>query len=100
MLPLDLQLDLNKKYNKPDTVYVAVESEKDSSEVSNLVHKSASTRSRVTRKYRKRHIPLARPDTLVKKPVDVGREENPTDTIGPPKASIILIVDGEEVYKR
>ena len=56
--------------------------------------------ARVESKRQCNSIPAIMPDTIPYKDVDVGREENPTDTIGPPKESIILIVDGEEVYKR
>ena len=68
-------------------------------------------------KYRTKYLPapdtestIAQPDSpntpveidteAIKNQAGVVREEQTTDTIGPPKESIILIVDGEEVYKR
>lgn len=98
-LPLDLQLDLEKKYEKPpevihDTIYdtkiVYVKSKRKA--------KSTLPYAQVQRKGDS--IPAAIPDTPVMEKVDVDREEHTTDTIGPPKASIILIIDGKEVYKR
>ena len=102
MLPLDIQLDLNKRDKElPDTVYVPNDTMfvKTPDIVVNLVRKHASTQARATMKRVGDSIPAAIPDTLVKNKVDVGREEQPTDTIRSP-GSVILIVDGEEVYKR
>lgn len=102
MLPLDVQLDLNKRDKElPDTVYVPNDTMfvKTPDIVINLVRKHASTQARATMKRVGDSIPAAIPDTLVKNKVDVGREEQPTDTIRSP-GSVILIVDGEEVYKR
>jgi hypothetical protein len=102
MLPLDVQLDLNKRDKElPDTVYVPNDTMfvKTPDIVINLVRKHASTQARATMKRVGDSIPAAIPDTLVKNKVDVGREEQPTDTIRSPR-SIILIVDNEEVYKR
>ena len=44
--------------------------------------------------------PVSLIDTIEKNKVCGDREEYTPDTIGPPKESIILVVDGEEVYKR
>ena len=98
-LPLDLQLDLEKKYDKPpevihDTIYdtkiVYVKSKRKAK--STLPYAQAQRKGDST--------PAAIPDTPVMEKVDAAREEHTADTIGPPKASIILIIDGKEVYKR
>lgn len=102
-LPLDLQLDLEKDTTcatcteqcTRDTVY------KDS-----IVYKyrikyvPMPEKARATAKRLGDSIPAALPDSPVVNNFGTGREEQPVDTIGPPKESIILIVDGEEVYKR
>jgi hypothetical protein len=101
-LPLDLQLSLEKdttcqeclgNTTVPDTVY------RDS-----IVYKIKYVRepkpARATAKRLGDSIPAVLPDAPVVNNFGAGREENPADTIGPPKESIILIVDGEEVYKR
>ncbi len=102
-LPLDLQLDLEKKYNrdKPtevihDTVYVDTPNPKKGASIK---RKKKSTASYAGSKRKGDSIPAFIPDVPMPD-VDVGREENTTDTIGTPKVSIILIVDGKEVYKR
>ena len=100
-LPLDVQLDLDKKYkHDPDTVYLPGE-----------------TVIKYKTKYKTKYLSapdtesmVARPDSLstpvemdigaIKNQAGVVREEQTTDNIGPPKESIILVVDGEEVYKR
>ena len=101
--PLDLRLTAENEYKKDDakepkvirdTIY------KDKIVYKYRTRKSSSTMARVESKRQCNSIPAIMPDTIPYKDVDVGREENPTDTIGPPKESIILIVDGEEVYKR
>ena len=101
--PLDLRLTAENKYKKDDT--------KDPEVIRDTVYqdkivyryrtrRATSTVPRVESKRQCDSIPAIMPDTIPYKNVDVGREENPTDTVGPPKESIILIVDGEEVYKR
>lgn len=101
--PLDLRLTAENEYKKDDakepkvirdTIY------KDKIVYKYRTRKSSSTMARVESKRQCNSTPAIMPDTIPYKDVDVGREENPTDTIGPPKESIILIVDGEEVYKR
>jgi hypothetical protein len=100
-LPLDVQLDLEKKYTKTDTVYVPQElmvvAEKSKSITKS---RSAHTRKSTVSKRQELRSPVVEPDTLMKSQVCGDREEYTPDTIGPPKESIILIVDGEEVYKR
>lgn len=102
--PLDLRLTAENEYKSKndtnelkvirDTVY------KDKIVYKYRTRKSSSTMARVESKRQCDSIPAIMPDTIPCKDVDVGREENPTDTIGPPKESIILIVDGKKVYKR
>ena len=100
-LPLDLQLDLKNKYKETDTVYmpsdtVFVEKIKWVKSKRKAEHITA----RAALKRQGLDIPASEPDVLVKNKVCGDREEYTPDTIGPPKASIILTVDGEEVYKR
>lgn len=101
--PLDLRLKAENEYKKDSTEEQIV--------VHDTIHhdrivyryrtrRATSTVPRVESKRQCDSIPAIMPDTIPYKNVDVGREENPTDTIGPPKESIILIVDGKEVYKR
>lgn len=99
-LPLDLQLDLEKKYVKHDTVYVPeiIVSGKEKSRVKSKV-RSAHTRKSASIRQNLRN-PAVEPDPIVKNKVCGDREEYSPDTIGPPKESIILVVDGKEVYKR
>lgn len=101
-LPLDLQLNLEKdttcqeclgNTTVPDTVY------RDSI-VYKIKYVRAPKPARATKKRLGDSIPAILPDPPVVNNFGAGREENPADTIGPPKESIILIVDGEEVYKR
>ena len=100
-LPLDLQLDLEKKYTKVDTVYTPMEIIcVSSSKVNKPKHKRAHTLAYAAAKREGQSIPAPEPDPPVKNQVCGDREENTPDTIGPPKASIILTVDGEEVYRR
>lgn len=90
-LPLDLQLDLEKKYSKTDTVYVP----------ESIVF--VKERSRGKPKVRSAHTrksTVVDTMSIMKNKVCGDREEYAPDTIGPPKESIILVVDGEEVYKR
>ena len=104
-LPLDIQLSLDKKASKSRAT------PKDSVNIIDSVRYITKVRW----KTRYRHGPhishdgtgnelaSVTPDSLSKKPVNidmVDRTENTTDTIGAPKASIILTVDGKEVYKR
>ena len=102
-LPLDLQLDLEKKYKSDetikvihDTVYADSPNPKKGGTVK---RKRKSTPPYARLKRNGDSIPAIKPD-VPKIIVDVGREENTTDTIGAPKASVILIVDGKEVYRR
>ena len=102
-LPLDLQLDLEKKYKTTDTVYV--EQSIDTVFVEKIKwtkpkQKRAHTLAYAAAKRQGQSIPAPEPDPPVKNQVCGDREENTPDTIGPPKASIILTVDGKEVYKR
>lgn len=99
-LPLDLQLDLEKKYVKHDTVYVpeSIVLVKEKSQV-NRKARSAHTRKSASIRQNLRN-PAVEPDPIVKNQVCGDREEYSPDTIGPPKESIILVVDGKEVYKR
>ena len=100
-LPLDLQLDLKNKYSKTDTVYLpsdtvfVIKQQKAKPKVRRAhTLKSASMRNQKLRS------PALEPDSIVKNKVCGDREEYTPDTIGPSKGSIILVVDGEEVYKR
>ena len=104
-LPLDIQLDLDKKASKSRAT------PKDSVNIIDSVRYITKVRWK-TRYRRGPHIShdgtgnelaSVTPDSLSKRPVNidmVDRTENTTDTIGAPKASIILTVDGKEVYKR
>ena len=100
-LPLDLQLDLEKKYSKTDTVYLPSDTV--------FVTKQQKAKPKVRRAHTLKSASMSRqslrspaynPDSIVKNKVCGDREENTPDTIGPPKGSIILVVDGKEVYKR
>lgn len=100
-LPLDLQLDLKNKYEKTDTVFIP----SDTVFVEKLVRvkpkqTAKHTMARAALKRQGLDIPASEPDSLVKYKVCGDREEYTPDSIGPPKASIILIVDDKEVYKR
>ncbi len=101
--PLDLRLTAENEYKKDDAkeqIVIRDTIYKDKIVYKYRTRKSLSTMARVESKRQCNSTPAIMPDTIPCKDVDVGREENPTDTIGPPKESIILIVDGEEVYKR
>ena len=101
--PLDLRLTAENEYKKDDTKELEVKHDtvyQDRIVYKCRKHKAKSTKPRANSKRKGKSTPAIVPDTIPKPFVDVGREENPTDTIGPPKESIILIVDGEEVYKR
>lgn len=102
-LPLDLQLSLEKDTTcheckvteVHDTIY------QDSIVYRyKIKHVPMPEKARATAKRLGDSIPAVLPDAPVVNNFGAGREENPADTIGPPKESIILIVDGEEVYKR
>jgi hypothetical protein len=102
-LPLDLQLDLKKKYKETDTVYVTQPSDTVYVEKIRWVkskHKAEHITARAALKRQGLDIPASEPDSVVRNKVCGDREEYTPDTIGPPKASIILIVDDKEVYKR
>ena len=102
-LPLDLQLDLKNKYKTTDTVYVTQPSDTVFVEKIKWVkskHKAEHTTARAALKRQGLDIPASEPDELARNNVCGDREEYTPDTIGPPKASIILIVDDKEVYKR
>ena len=102
-LPLDLQLDLEKKYIKTDTVYIPQElvvvGKTESKSLTNR-HKSKHALANAATSRQSLRSPACEPDTVVKNQACGVREEYTPDTIGPPKESIILVVDGEEVYKR
>lgn len=92
-LPLDLQLDLAKTMPKDTTPNFTIEV------------KGEKPKEKVVYKYKTRTVkvpvesvvtPIAK-DSLTTPGV---REEKAPDTIGCSKPSIILTVDGEEVYKR
>ena len=99
-LPLDVQLDLEKKYTKTDTVYVpeSIVFVKERSRVKPKVRSAHTRKSAVPKNVD--CIPVEPPDDGMKNKVCGDREEYSPDTIGPPKESIILVVDGKEVYKR
>ena len=102
-LPLDLQLDLKNKYKTTDTVYVTQPSDTVFVEKVKWVKSKQTAKHTMARAALKRQgldIPASEPDSIVKNKVCGDREEYTPDTIGPPKASIILIVDDKEVYKR
>ena len=101
--PLDLRLTAENEYKKDSTeeqIVVHDNIHHDRIGYRYRTRRATTTMPRVESKRQCDSIPAIMPDTIPYKNVDVGREENPTDTIGPPKESIILIVDGEEVYKR
>ena len=101
--PLDLQLDLKKKYKTTDTVYVKQPTDTvfvEKIKWAKPKHKPEYAEARAAMKRQGLDTPASEPDALVKPPGYGDREEHTPDTIGPPKASIILTVDGEEVYKR
>ncbi len=94
-----------ERQNKTEKEYVPLEIVvvKDTSRaprVKNLVHKKKRTSARATMKRQGLSTPAIIPDSIVNNQVRGVREENTPDTIGPPKASICLTVDGEVVYKR
>jgi hypothetical protein len=100
-LPLDLRLDMEKKYKTTDTVYIPSDTifvEKVKWVKSK--HKAEHTTARAALKRQGLDIPASEPDDIVKSKVCGDREEHTPDTIGLPKSSITLVVDGEEVYKR
>lgn len=104
-LPLDIQLDLDKRASKSRAT------PKDSINIIDSVRYITKVKWK-TRYRRGPHIShdgtgnemaAVNPDSLSRMPANydmVDRKENTTDTIGAPKASIILTVDGKEVYKR
>jgi hypothetical protein len=104
-LPLDIQLDLDKKASKSRAT------PKDSINIIDSVRYITKVKWK-TRYRRGPHISrdgtgnemaAVTPDSLSPKPANydmVDRKENTTDTIGTSKVSIILTVDGKEVYKR
>ena len=102
-LPLDLKLDLEKKYTGNDAKELKVVHDTVYKDSIVYKYRTRVVKSTIPRAEAKRlgdSIPAINPDDFIAKEVDVGREEHPTDTIGPPKESIILTVDGEVVYKR
>lgn len=103
-LPLDVQLDLNKK-TKSEKEYVpyeviVIKDTTSAPKVINPVHKKKRTSARATVKRQELGTPAIMPDSTVKNKVCGDREEYTPDSVGPPKGSICLIVDGEVVYKR
>ena len=102
-----------ERQNKTEKEYVPLEIVvvKDTSQaprVKNLVHKKKRTSARATIKRQGLSTPAITPDSIVNnqvcgvtsRTVRGVREEYTPDTIGPPKGSICLTVDGEVVYKR
>lgn len=94
-----------ERQNKTEKEYVPLEIVvvKDTSQaprVKNLVHKKKRTSARATIKRQGLSTPAIIPDSIVNNKVRGVREEYTPDTVGPPKASICLTVDGEVVYKR
>lgn len=94
-----------ERQNKTEKEYVPLEIVvvKDTSQaprVKNLVHKKKRTSARATIKRQGLSTPAIIPDSIVKNKVCGVREEYTPDTVGPPKGSICLTVDGEVVYKR
>ena len=102
-LPLDLQLGLEKDTTCHECKVTEVH---DTIYQDSVVYRYKTKyvpmpeKARATAKRLGDSIPAVLPDAPVVNNFGAGREENPADTIGPPKESIILIVDGEEVYKR
>lgn len=102
-LPLDLQLGLEKDTTCHECKVTEVH---DTVRIDSVVYRYKTKyvpmpeKARATAKRLGDSIPAVLPDAPVVNNFGAGREENPADTIGPPKESIILIVDGEEVYKR
>ena len=102
-LPLDLQLSLEKDTTCHECKVTEVH---DTVRIDSVVYRYKTKyvpmpeKARATAKRLGDSIPAVLPDAPVVNNFGAGREENPADTIGPPKESIILIVDGEEVYKR
>ena len=102
-LPLDLQLSLEKDTTCHECKVTEVH---DTVYQDSIVYKykvkyvPMPEKARATAKRSGDSIPAILPDAPVVNHFGAGREENPADTIGPPKESIILIVGGEEVYKR
>ncbi len=98
-LPLDLYLDIEKKNNTSATADTVVAKKSAQVVVKHKCRrKPSSTMARAAMKRAGDSVSVSMPDTTII--VDVGREEKTTDTIGPPKGSIILLVDGKEVYRR
>lgn len=94
-----------ERQNKTEKEYVPLEIVvvKDTSQaprVKNLVYKKKRTSARATIKRQGLSTPAIIPDSIVNNKVRGVREEYTPDTIGPPKGSICLTVDGEVVYKR
>ena len=102
-LPLDLQLSLEKDTTCHECKVTEVH---DTVRIDSVVYRYKTKyvpmpeKARATAKRLGDSIPAVLPDAPVVNNFGAGREENPADTIGPTKESIILIVDGEEVYKR
>ena len=99
-LPLDIQLDLEKKYTKTDTVYVLQEIVYVGKSKYKPRVKRARTLADPVAKKLASDNPVSSLDSAILNQVRGVREEQTSDTLGPPKGSIILVVDGEEVYKR
>ena len=94
-----------ERQNKTEKEYVPLEIVvvKDTSQaprVKYLVYKKKRTSARATIKRQGLSTPAIIPDSIVNNKVRGVREEYTPDTIGPPKGSICLTVDGEVVYKR
>lgn len=103
-LPLNVQSNLNKK-TKPEKEYVpyeiiVIKDTTSAPKVINPVHKKKHISARATVKRQGLSTPAIMPDSTVKNKVCGDREEHTPDSVGPPKGSICLVVDGEVVYKR
>ena len=99
-IPLDIQLDLAKKYSRTDTVYVPQEYVVINGKSVKNKTKRAHTLAKATQHRQGISPPASNPDSVVGKYVCGGREEYPPDSIELSKSSICLTVDGEVVYKR
>lgn len=96
-LPVDLQLDLQKDKEERPNFEITVSKEKP-----DTVYRY---KTKYKTKIRKVGVPKESVDSLVRMRADslatlLVREEQTKDTISHSKGSIILTVDGEEVYKR
>lgn len=99
-LQLDAQPKLSNEYNKRDTIYQTDTLYLKCKTIYKTKYLSAPMQPDAIAEQLKPDTPLGTTDVPIYQDVGVVREEQTTDSIGPPEGSIILIVDGEEVYKR